>query len=70
MADHPEKTALSRERLIDAIGARGQVFPTAQAYRRAVDEKLFRLGTERYDALVDTLIQLRQPQLSKNPDEG
>jgi hypothetical protein len=66
----PEKTALTRERLIDAIGARGQVFPTAQAYRRAVDEKLFRLGTERYDALVDTLIQLRQPQLSKNPDEG
>ncbi len=66
----PEKTALSRERLIDAIGAHGQVFPTAQAYRRAVDEKLFRLGTERYDALVDTLIQLRQPQLSKNPDEG
>jgi uncharacterized protein (TIGR02680 family) len=66
----PEKTALSRERLIDAIGAHGQVFPTAQAYRRAVDEKLFRLGTERYDALVDTLIQLRQPQLSKDPDEG
>jgi len=66
----PEKTALSRERLIEAIGAHGQVFPTAQAYRRAVDEKLFRLGTERYDALVDTLIQLRQPQLSKNPDEG
>ena len=66
----PEKTALSRERLIGAIGAHGQVFPTAQAYRRAVDEKLFRLGTERYDALVETLIQLRQPQLSKNPDEG
>jgi uncharacterized protein (TIGR02680 family) len=65
----PEKTALSRERLIDAIGARGQVFPNAVSYRRAVDERLFRLGTERYDALVDTLIQLRQPQLSKSPDE-
>lgn len=65
-----EKTALSRERLIEAIGAHGQVFPSAQAYRRAVDEKLFQLGTERYDALVDTLIQLRQPQLSKDPDEG
>jgi uncharacterized protein (TIGR02680 family) len=65
----PEKTALSRERLIDAIGAHGQVFPNAQSYRRAVDERLFRLGTERYDALVDTLIQLRQPQLSKSPDE-
>ncbi|MGA9024909.1 MAG: TIGR02680 family protein [Steroidobacteraceae bacterium] len=66
----PEKTALTRERLIEAIGTHGQVFPSAQTYRRAVDEKLFRLGTERYDALVDTLIQLRQPQLSKNPDEG
>ncbi len=65
-----EKTALSRERLIEAIGTHGQVFPSAQAYRRAVDEKLFRLGTERYDALVDTLIQLRQPQLSRDPDEG
>ena len=65
-----ERTTLSRERLIEAIGAHGQVFPNAQAYRRAVDEKLFHLGTERYDALVDTLIQLRQPQLSKNPDEG
>jgi hypothetical protein len=66
----PEKTSLSRDRLIDAIGFHGQVFPNAQSYRRAVDEKLFRLGTERYDALVDTLIQLRQPQLSKNPNEG
>jgi uncharacterized protein (TIGR02680 family) len=65
----PERTALSRERLIEAIGTHGQVFPNAQSYRRAVDERLFRLGTERYDALVDTLIQLRQPQLSKNPDE-
>ena len=26
--------------------------------------------TERYAALVDTLIQLRQPQLSKNPDQN
>jgi uncharacterized protein (TIGR02680 family) len=65
-----EHTALSRERLIEAIGTRGHVFENAQTYRRAVDERLFRLGTERYAALVDTLIQLRQPQLSKNPDEN
>ncbi|MGC1457193.1 MAG: TIGR02680 family protein [Steroidobacteraceae bacterium] len=64
-----ERAALSKERLIEAIGTHGQVFPTAQAYRRAVDERLFRLGAERYGALVDTLIQLRQPQLSKSPDE-
>ncbi len=66
----PEKTALFRERLIEAIGARGQVFPTAQAYRRAVDEKLFRLGTERYDALVDTLIQLASCNCPRIPTRG
>ncbi|MFU8822483.1 MAG: TIGR02680 family protein, partial [Gammaproteobacteria bacterium] len=65
----PERTALSRERLGEAIGTRGQVFRTARDYRRAVDERLFHLGPERYAALVDTLIQLRQPQLSKQPNE-
>lgn len=64
-----QKTALTRERLIEAIGDRGHVFQTAQDYKRAVDERLFRLGSERYAALVNTLIQLRQPQLSKQPDE-
>ena len=49
--------------------AHGQVFEQAQTYRRAVDERLFQLGSRRYDALIDTLIQLRQPQLSRRPDE-
>ncbi|MEW6169386.1 MAG: TIGR02680 family protein, partial [Pseudomonadota bacterium] len=65
----PERTALSRDRLQAAIGHHGQLFDSAQAYRRAVDEQLFRLGETRYAALIDTLIQLRQPQLSKQPDE-
>jgi uncharacterized protein (TIGR02680 family) len=65
----PQKTALTRDRLVEAIGTRGHVFQTAQDYKRAVDERLFRLGDERYAALVNTLIQLRQPQLSKQPDE-
>jgi uncharacterized protein (TIGR02680 family) len=64
-----ERTALSRDRLEAAIGGGGQVFDSAQAYRRAVDERLFHLGEARYAALIDTLIQLRQPQLSKQPDE-
>ena len=63
-------TALTRERLVEALGKHGQVFQTAREYRRAVDERVFRLGEARYDALMDTLIQLRQPQLSKRPDEG
>jgi uncharacterized protein (TIGR02680 family) len=64
----PERMALTRERLEAALTGRGRVYETAAKYRRAVDERLFRLG-ERYDALIDTLIQLRQPQLSKKPDE-
>ncbi|HZE92288.1 MAG TPA: hypothetical protein VE029_11385 [Rhizobacter sp.] len=67
----PSKVVLTRERLREALQERaGQVFDTATAYRRAVDERLFHLGPARYAALMDTLIQLRQPQLSKKPDEG
>jgi uncharacterized protein (TIGR02680 family) len=64
-----ERAALTRERLADALIGFGQVFPTAKAYRRAVDERLFHLGETRYAALMDTLVQLRQPQLSKQPNE-
>ena len=63
------RTALSRERLVEALGDRGRVFDVARDYRRAVDERLFGLGEGRYGALVDLLIQLRQPQLSKRPNE-
>src|SRR6266542_2115519 len=61
--------ALTRERLAEAIGDRGEVFTTAAAYRRAVDQALFNLGEHRYGALVDLLVQLRQPQLSRHLDE-
>ena len=64
-----KRVVLARERLRDVLEGRGQVFDTAASYRRAVDERLFHLGVKRYDALMDTLIQLRQPQLSKKPDE-
>ncbi|CDM24620.1 Hypothetical protein BN940_10801 [Castellaniella defragrans 65Phen] len=66
----PARVVLTRERLRDALQDHGQVFDTATAYRRAVDERLFHLGPQRYAALMDTLIQLRQPQLSKKPDEA
>ncbi|MGW1885702.1 TIGR02680 family protein [Streptomyces sp. NPDC001970] len=63
-------TALSRDRLAEAIAGHGIVYDTARTYRRAVDEALFGLGERRYAALVDLLIQLRQPQLSKRPNEA
>lgn len=65
----PSGQALTRERLEEAIGDRGRVFTTAAAYRTAVDQALFKLGTHRYEALVNLLIQLRQPQLSRLLDE-
>lgn len=66
----PQRLMHTREKLREAIGSAGQVFDSAQAYRRAVDERLFQLGPARYAALMDTLIQLRQPQLSRRPDEA
>lgn len=64
-----QRVVLTKERLREALDGHGQIFETATSYRRAIDERLFRLGAQRYDALIDTLIQLRQPQLSKKPDE-
>lgn len=65
------RVVLTRERLRETLQSHGgQLFDTAIAYRRAVDERLFHLGQARYAALMDTLIQLRQPQLSKRPDES
>ncbi|MEU3481685.1 TIGR02680 family protein [Streptomyces sp. NPDC033754] len=63
-------TALSRDRLTEAVAGHGMVYDQARTYRRAVDEALFGLGEQRYGALVDLLIQLRQPQLSKRPNEA
>ncbi|MEU3463242.1 TIGR02680 family protein [Streptomyces sp. NPDC006733] len=63
-------TALSRDRLTEAVTGHGMVYDQAKTYRRAVDEALFGLGEQRYGALVDLLIQLRQPQLSKRPNEA
>lgn len=65
-----QQLVLTRERLGAVIEGRGNVYENAQTYRRAVDERLFQLGPKRYEALMDTLIQLRQPQLSKKPDEA
>ena len=63
------RVPLTREKLREEIDARGLVYDRAADYRRAVDEALFGLGERRYEALVNLLIQLRQPQLSKRPDE-
>ncbi|MCP4558098.1 MAG: TIGR02680 family protein, partial [Herbaspirillum sp.] len=61
--------ALSKARLIEAVGEHGEVFTAAARFRAAVDRRLFQLGEARYQALIDLLIELRQPQLSRNLKE-
>ncbi len=63
----PEKRVLTKRLLLETLGDEGQLFESSTDYRRAVDEALFRLN-ERYDALLDLLLQLRQPQLAKKLD--
>jgi hypothetical protein len=63
------RLALGRERLAEAIGDSGHVYDTKRDYRLAIDERLFGLGERRYDALIDLLLQIRAPQLSKRPSE-
>jgi uncharacterized protein (TIGR02680 family) len=63
------RVPLTREKLREEIDGHGLVYDRAADYRRAVDETLFGLGEHRYEVLINLLIQLRQPQLSKKPDE-
>jgi uncharacterized protein (TIGR02680 family) len=63
------RVPLTREKLREEIGSHGLVYDRAADYRRAVDEALFGFGEHRYESLINLLIQLRQPQLSKKPDE-
>jgi hypothetical protein len=46
----------------------GKIEEDRREYRRGIDNALFKLG-DRYDALVNLLIQLRQPQLSRTLNE-
>jgi uncharacterized protein (TIGR02680 family) len=64
------RVALGVARLTEALGDAGQVYTSKGEYRRAVDEKLFGLGERRYSELVELLLQIRAPQLSKRPNES
>ena len=64
------RVALGPARLAEALGESGQVYNSKGEYRRAVDEKLFGLGQRRYSELVELLLQIRAPQLSKRPSES
>lgn len=58
----------SKERLIEVLGESCH-FASAKDYRAEIDRRLFGLGRGRYAALIELLIRLRAPQLSKKLDE-
>ncbi|MBD5088892.1 MAG: TIGR02680 family protein [Clostridiales bacterium] len=65
--DMKYKITLSRQELINRLGEGGQVIDGQKEYMRMVNEKLFGYETvEEYKELVDLLIQLRTPKLSKD----
>lgn len=64
-----QNRTLTKDALREELAGRGEIFDSATKYRAAVDDRLFKMGPKRYESLMETLIQLRQPQLSKKPDE-
>ena len=56
-------------RIAELIGSHGELFTRAEDYRRTVDKSLFGLGP-RYQRLLELLIRLRRPQLSRKLEEA
>jgi uncharacterized protein (TIGR02680 family) len=63
------KQVFGKDRLRERIASHGQVYESAGAYRRAVNDALFHLDDYRYASFVNLLIQLRRPQLTRRLDE-
>ncbi len=63
------RRVLGRDRLRAAHPDGVTFYDTVETWRDAVDRELFGLGP-RYRALMDLLVQLRKPQLSRQLDEG
>jgi hypothetical protein len=60
---------LGKDLLREKIGSSGEVFDSPGSYRRAVNETLFKLDDYRYASLINLLIQLRRPQLTRRLEE-
>ena len=60
------RVPLSSGNLKKALEGHGAVYETRAAYRAALVSQLFEMPSEQYDALIEALLQLRRPQLSKS----
>ena len=59
------RVPLHKGQLSEAIGEAGRIYDKGSDYRREVNDRLFGMPPEQYDTLIEALLQLRRPQLSK-----
>lgn len=62
-----EDRPITRKQLAAQIGA-DAIRESSSEHRAAVDARLFGLGAERFDQLLNLVLTLRRPQLAKNLD--
>ncbi|WP_024804771.1 TIGR02680 family protein [Nocardia sp. BMG51109] len=63
----PDDRPLTRKQLADQIGT-DAITDRPVDYRAAIDARMFGLGLQRYDQLINLILTLRRPQLAKNLD--
>ena len=63
--DPASRTPVSKQDLAEILEP-GQVFDTADDYRKAVGQRLFGMASARYRSLVELLLMMRRPKLSEN----
>ncbi|MGQ4598488.1 TIGR02680 family protein [Nocardia sp. R6R-6] len=63
----PDDRPFTRKQLAEQIGT-DSIVDRPVDYRNAIDARMFGLGTQRYDQLINLILTLRRPQLAKNLD--
>ncbi|WP_067666384.1 TIGR02680 family protein [Nocardia miyunensis] len=63
----PDDRPLTRKQLAEQIGT-DALTDRPVDYRSAIDARMFGLGVQRFDQLINLILTLRRPQLAKNLD--
>lgn len=63
----PDDRPFTRKQLAEQIGT-DAITDRPVDYRAAIDARMFGLGLQRYDQLINLILTLRRPQLAKNLD--
>lgn len=63
-----DRVPVTPSRLAEVLGPTDRVFDRSTDYRRELNARLFGMAEDQYSALIDALLELRRPQLSKRLD--